>query len=55
MPPMNRMTLRLSNAQREMLEKLSAKLHINPTNIIRIAITDLAEKEGIVLSKRPRS
>jgi predicted transcriptional regulator len=55
MPPMKQTTLRLSAIQREMLEKLAAKFQIDQANVIRIAISQLAEREGVTVSKRPRA
>lgn len=41
------LTLRLSPAQTKTIEQLSHKLGIDKTNVIRLAITRLAESEGI--------
>lgn len=46
------MSLRLSGTQRRQLEKLSEKLQIDKTNVVRLAITRLAEQEGV--SRMPR-
>ena len=47
MTKMKATTLRLSAVQRQMLEKLAAKLQIDQANVVRLAITRLAEEEGI--------
>jgi predicted transcriptional regulator len=52
MPPMRSMTLRLSSTQNRILEKLAEKLQIDKANVIRLAITRLAEQEG--LSRGPK-
>jgi predicted DNA-binding protein len=39
--------IRLSPAQEKLLAKLSKKLGVDTTNVIRIAIHRLAEAEGI--------
>lgn len=44
---MLRMTLRFTPAQNRTLQQLSAKLGIDKTNIIRLAVARLAESEGI--------
>ena len=41
-------TLRLTAVQSEVLDKLAAKLLMDPTNVIRLAIARLAEQEGII-------
>lgn len=46
------MTIRLSTAQRRQLHQLAQKLHIDPTNVVRLAITRLAEAEGILAPDR---
>jgi hypothetical protein len=48
MPTMPQMTVRLSAAQRKQLRQLSKKLSIDQTNVIRLAITRLAEAEGVL-------
>lgn len=50
MPPKYSLVLRLSPAQHKTVEKLAAKLGIDKTNIIRLAITRLAEAEGVLPS-----
>jgi predicted transcriptional regulator len=52
MPPMKQTTLRLSSTQIRQLEKLADKLQIDKANVIRLAITRLAEQEG--LSRSPK-
>lgn len=52
MAPMKRMTLRISTVQRAQLKKLAEKLQIDQANVLRLAITRLAESEGIVTTKR---
>lgn len=47
MPSLTPMTIRLSATQRTQLAKLSKKLQIDPSNLIRLAIARLAEQEGI--------
>lgn len=44
-------TVRLSPAQRRTLERLSHKLGLDQTNVIRLAITRLAESEGMLNAK----
>jgi hypothetical protein len=39
--------IRLSSTQIRLLEKLSQKIGLDRTNIIRLAITKLAEAEGV--------
>ena len=51
MGPMKQMSLRLSSIQREALKKLADKLQIDQANVVRLAITRLAEQEGV----KPRS
>jgi len=54
MSPMKVMTFRFSPAQRAQLKRLSEKLQIDQTNVVRLAITRLAEQEGVALAqKRP--
>lgn len=45
MPPKKVITLRLSHAQARDVEAVSRKLHLDVTNVIRLAITRLAEQE----------
>jgi len=52
MPTLAQMTLRLSAAQRKVLQRLSRKLQIDQTNVIRLAITRLAEAEGVLPDER---
>jgi hypothetical protein len=47
-----KMSLRLSPAQRKTLQRLSRKLLIDQTNVIRLAISRLAEAEGVLLDDR---
>jgi hypothetical protein len=48
-------TLRLSSIQRSQLKRLSDKLQIDQANVMRLALTRLAEQEGIIQGKRPSS
>ena len=48
MSTMRQMSLRLSAIQRLQLQRLSQKLQIDKANVIRLAITRLAEQEGII-------
>ena len=50
MAPMKQISLRLSSVQRNVLSQLSDKLQIDQANVIRLAITRLAEQEGITLT-----
>lgn len=54
MPQMKKMTVRVSAITEEMLEKLAAKYQIDVANVIRVAVSQMAERENIVLSKRHR-
>ena len=45
---MKQTSLRLSATQQAQLAKLSRKLQIDKANVIRLAISRLAESEGIV-------
>lgn len=45
------MTLRLSSIQQAQLSKIAQKLQIDKANVIRLAITRLAEQEGIIQPK----
>ena len=47
MAPMTPINIRLSAAQLRTLQQLEAKLHIDRTNVIRLAIARLAEAENI--------
>jgi hypothetical protein len=47
MAPTKIKAIRLSPAQEKLLAKLSKKLGVDTTNVIRIAIQRLAESEGI--------
>lgn len=51
MPPYA-FTIRFSPAQTQLLEQLSAQLGIDKTNVIRIAITRLAQAEGVLRSNQ---
>lgn len=42
------LTIRLSPSQYKVLGRLEAKLNIDKTNIIRLALTRLAEAEGLL-------
>lgn len=54
MTQMERMNVRLSAIQRAWLKRLAEKLQIDQANVIRVAITRLAEEEGIAgPGKRP--
>ena len=54
MAQMKRMTLRISASQRSQLKRLATKLGIDQANVMRLAITRLAEQEGVALAgKRP--
>jgi predicted DNA-binding protein len=46
--PMKQTSLRLSSVHKTQLAKLSQKLQIDQANVIRLAITRLAEAEGIL-------
>jgi len=48
MPKEYVLTLRLSAAQRSQLARLSKKLGVDKTNLIRLAIARLAEAEGVL-------
>ncbi|UWZ84666.1 ribbon-helix-helix domain-containing protein [Occallatibacter riparius] len=52
--PSNAFTMRLTPAQTKVVEKLSAKLGIDKTNVIRLAIARLAEAEGVIHNSPPR-
>jgi len=43
-----KVTLRLSALQRRMLQRLARKLQIDQSNVIRLAISRLAEAEGLL-------
>lgn len=47
------LTVRLSAPQYRILEKLEQKLSIDKTNLIRLAITRLAESEGFFAADQP--
>lgn len=47
MTPTKIKAIRLSPQQQKLLAKLSKKLGVDTTNVIRIAITRLAESEGV--------
>ena len=42
------MTIRLSQIQRGQLKRLSDKLQVDQANVIRLAITRLAEQENVL-------
>lgn len=46
--PKDTFTLRLSPAQSRILQLLAAKLGIDKTNVIRLAIARLGEAEGVL-------
>lgn len=50
-PPKHTLTVRLSPAQYRAVEKLEVKLNLDKTNVIRLALTRLAESEGIFATK----
>jgi hypothetical protein len=52
MPAMKRTTVRLSSIQLGQLARLAQKLQIDQANVIRLAITRLAESEGLLKSTR---
>lgn len=51
MPRMQQTSVRFTAAQIRMLERLSSKLQLDRTNVLRLAIARLAEAEG--LSRAP--
>jgi hypothetical protein len=55
MTPMKRMTFRISAIQRAQLKRLADKLQVDQANVVRLAITRLAEQEGVALSPKRRS
>jgi predicted transcriptional regulator len=55
MGQMKAMTLRISTAQIGQLKRIAEKLQIDQTNVIRLAITRLAEQEGVALSSKRQS
>ncbi len=55
MAPTKQMTLRLSNIQRSQLKRLAEKLQIDQANVLRLALTRLAEQEGILLTEKRQS
>jgi predicted transcriptional regulator len=54
MPQMKRMTIRLSTIQRNQLKRLAAKLQVDEANVLRLAITRLAEQEGVPLTGKQK-
>lgn len=48
MPVTKKTTVRLSSIQLGQLARLAAKLQIDQANVIRLAITRLAESEGLL-------
>lgn len=52
MASMTKITLRLSSVQLAQIKKLTDKLQIDQTNIIRLAISELAAKHDIVIPTR---
>lgn len=54
MPRAQRMTILLSKIQKDQLARLAAKLQIDQSNVMRLALTRLAEAEGVLQpAKRP--
>ena len=53
--PMKQTSLRLSSVHRSQLAKLAQKLQIDQANVIRLAITRLAEAEGVLQTKSARN
>lgn len=47
MPQMKQINIRLSSTQLRLLKQLAKKLQIDRTNVIRLAITRLAEGESL--------
>ncbi len=47
MTQMERVSVRLGLLQREQLKRLAKKLTMKPSNVMRLALTRLAEEEGI--------
>ena len=55
MAPLTKKTsLRLSAIQRSQLQKLAEKLQIDQSNVIRLALTRMAEQEGIIAAELAR-
>ncbi|MFC5861110.1 hypothetical protein ACFPT7_02265 [Acidicapsa dinghuensis] len=52
MAPKRQRAIRLSDVQEAQLAKLSEKLQVDETNVIRIAISRLAEQEGIKVTQK---
>jgi antitoxin component of RelBE/YafQ-DinJ toxin-antitoxin module len=48
MPPPHALNIRLASSQYKTLEKLAKKLNIGKTDVIRLALTRLAETEGVI-------
>ena len=46
-------SVRLSPIQRNQLKRLAEKLQIDQANVMRLAITRLAEQEGIIHPSNP--
>ena len=49
---MKQISLRLSEIQRIQIERLAKKLNIDKADVIRIAVSRMAEQEGITAPKR---
>ena len=47
-PDKHTLTVRLSPAQYRALERLAKKLNIDKTNVIRLALTRMAESENVL-------
>lgn len=45
---MERVSLRLSKMQREQVRALAERLQLDETNVIRLAVTRLAQLEGVI-------
>jgi predicted transcriptional regulator len=52
MPTTHTLTVRLSPAQYRSLVKLAAKLNLDKTNVIRLALTRLSEAENLLPKDR---
>jgi len=54
MGKMERTNVRFTKIQQDWLEKLSEKLQLDKANIVRLAITRLAEEEGVANQHKPK-
>jgi hypothetical protein len=52
MAPTKQMTLRINATQRIQLKLLQEKLQIDQANVIRLAISRLAEQEGVTAATK---